>query len=138
MKDNYKRNQIVGAFSITVLIMVLLYAIYVICAPKAEANYGSANVEVFWTGTPCIEVMVATGQTQTVCGGYHNFYNHNAVPGITTGVDPIMGSATSISCTFFLNGYVEYFDYAERGDGTDVNCLRAIVRKDRWTGLYAA
>lgn len=101
--------------------------------PVANASNGSTRVEVFWLGTPCIDVMHITGLRQTICGGYEVFYNNESYPGITTGVDPIMGNASSILCKVYVNGEFQFSDFASNGDGTDVNCFVDIYSKN---GMY--
>lgn len=132
----YKVKQCVGAFIIVCLIMFGLYACHLIAsAPYSYAKGEMARVEVFWTGAPCIDVVQATGYRQTVCGGTANFFGMTYA-GESIGVDPIMGDATSISCTFYLDGRIEYFDLAVRGDGTDVNCILDISYKIPQNGRF--
>lgn len=103
-------------------------------AAKADsADY--ARVEVYWAGTPCIDILQATGVRQTVCGGSATFTAVTG-PGRTIGIDPIMGAASSISCLFYLNGTLDYVDLAYAGDGTDVNCIRSLYIEPVQNGMY--
>lgn len=105
------------------------------CASARADTVGSARVEVFWTDTNCIRVIDATGKEFYPCGGSATFVSP-AISGTKTGVNPIMGSATTISCTFYLNGLIEYTDLAIRGDGTDVNCILQIYDRVPENGRY--
>ena len=132
----YKFKQCLSTFAIVVILVFGLWLLYAVAtAPMAKSDSGSARVEVVWTGAPCIDVVHATGRYQTICGGAWTFYGA-AESGYATGVDPIMGDATSISCTFYLDGYMEYYDLALRGDGTDVNCLRYVYDVAPKNGMY--
>ena len=54
-------------------------------------------------------------------GGWSEWLQY-AGPGQSVGVDPNMGANTWVSCTVYVNGRLDYADYASRGDGTDANC----------------
>lgn len=107
-----------------------------ILSGAAKADSSTARVEVYWTGANCIDIQHATGEVVTRCGGYASFVNPSTGPGWTTGVDPIMGAASQISCSFYLNGSLEYVDMAFAGDGTDVNCIREIIYVGPQNGMY--
>lgn len=103
-------------------------------AAKADsADY--VRVEVYWSGANCIDIQQATGLVQTICGGHETFTAISG-PGRTVGIDPIMGAASQISCSFYLNGSLEYVDMAFAGDGTDVNCIREIYVRGPQNGMY--
>lgn len=103
-------------------------------AAKADsADY--VRVEVYWSGTDCIGVYQATGERQIICGGHETFTAISG-PGRTVGIDPVMGQASQISCSFYLNGSLDYVDMAFAGDGTDVNCIRTIYIPAPQNGMY--
>ena len=112
------------AIGVGILTLALIIAVTILATPKARADF--ARVELYWTGTPCIEVVQATGWRQWVCN-YRATFTAYTGPGMTIGVDPIMGNANYIACAFWLNGDLEYRDSAFAGDGTDVNCILDIV-----------
>lgn len=118
----FLRLMAVGAL---VVFFILLVAY--VSTPKAKASW--AEVYVSWSGTHCIDLRQATGQIITRCGGYAAFQASTG-PGMTIGIDPIMGNASWIDCTFFLDGELEWTDSAYRGDGTDVNCILDIYSKN--------
>jgi hypothetical protein len=100
-----------------------------ILAPPANASGAFVRTEVTWTGAACIDVTLSdTSSTYTytkgVCSGSYVLTESNVWPGDWIGVDPIMGSASYIECTMWIDGYLAWQDDAARGDGTDVNCLR--------------
>lgn len=122
----FLRFMAVGA----IIAFLILLAAYVF-TPKAKASY--AEVYVTWGGAHCIDMRQATGEIITRCGGSASF-DGTTGPGRTIGIDPIMGNADWIDCSFFLDGELEWTDSAYRGDGTDVNCILDIYSKNgRWT-----
>lgn len=110
------------------LMMVLGAVVAASFIGMGRAAAGTATVKVYWTGATCIDVQHVYGNIQTVCGGFARFDNPDTGPGYITGVDPIMGLADQISCEFYLNGIMQWSDWAAAGDGTDVNCIREIYR----------
>ena len=100
---------------------------------QAYSGYAYAHTVVTWGGTNCIEHSGASNGNPYVLGyGHTCMYSHAAAwdearsSGQLIGVDPIMGNADWISCTITVDGRFSYSDYASRGDGTDVNCLRTV------------
>jgi hypothetical protein len=85
---------------------------------------------VKWSGTNCITVRTATGERE-VCDSVQEprseaIVEHGKKPGDLVGVDPIMGTASWISCEMYLNGSQSMTDYATAGDGTDVTCQNTL------------
>lgn len=105
-------------------------------APAVPAQAAGADVTtlVRWQGSQCLAVTQADSYnntyTHTVCDphdyvfGSYSLTEHNVWSGDTIGIDPIMGAATYIECTMWVNGVFEYFDKAVAGDGHDATCLR--------------
>ena len=99
-------------------------------APDAEAVSTAVTI-VNWGGTGCIETqgpmirnpyLLSVPTTQ--CSPIGSLVWTEMRPaGAWIGVDPIMGNADWISCSVD-DGWNVYTDYAQRGDGTDVSCLR--------------
>ena len=97
-------------------------------APSANAYSGGfyyATTTVEWGGAPCIDVNEAYGASETYCGyGGRWQLDQRVYSGQDFGLDPVMGSADWISCQVYVDTRLVWSDYASRGDGTDVNCLR--------------
>ena len=74
-------------------------------------------------GSPCVGVgpYDVTFCPGDYAGGWSEWLQY-AGPGQSVGVDPNMGANTWVSCTVYVNGRLDYADYASRGDGTDANC----------------
>ena len=95
-------------------------------APSANA-YGLyyTTTEVQWGGTNCIQENQAYGYSDYLCGFGNSWHRDERVAsGQDFGLDPVMGSASWISCQVYVDTQLVYSDYATVGDGTDVNCLR--------------
>lgn len=120
------RNGWLKAIFIAVLAIAVVLAGYILGGATAKAETAFARVEVYWQGAYCIDVVMVTGRVDRPCGG-HETYTTYVNPGDDTGIDPIMGEASRISCSFYLNGSLEYYDEAYAGDGTDVRCIRNIT-----------
>jgi hypothetical protein len=117
----------------------LLAAFVVLGAPVMPASPASADsglpaiTHVYWTGAPCIDVVVAARfdptqvEGRTVCEGTWRLSESNIWPGDAFGVDPIMGAADFIECAIFRGGERVWYDSAVAGDATDVTCLRRAV-----------
>lgn len=105
-------------------------ALSTITAPPAAA-WSTATTTVTFGGTGCIEAVGAARRSAYVLSvpTWHCSANgvltwdEYAPAGAHIGVDPIMGDADWIACTI-NDGWRTYSDFARRGDGTDVNCLR--------------
>lgn len=98
-------------------------------APAHATTYQIESV-VYWTGPSCIPVVsprYPDGRTTsmiTACGGYSDAH-YLAFDGEYFGADPQPNDATTtLGCTVYVNGVVNYSDYAPSGDKHDVNCLR--------------
>jgi hypothetical protein len=95
-------------------------------APPVGATYLTTIV---WNGTQCIEAVVPNFTEmlrQTFCSPDEGVqFHHTAAPGQLVGADPIMGAATSMSCSVitYTPGPDLIRSTAVAGDGTDVNCL---------------
>ena len=78
-----------------------------------------------WGGSYCITVNKAYGAWEEFCGYGQSWHlDEHVFTGQDFGMDPIMGNADWISCQVYLNTQLVYSDFATRGDGADVNCLR--------------
>lgn len=120
-----------------VVIGGILASIFLANPPTAKSDMlGTSRVTVFWTGSACIDILGIYGENYVKCGGYAQFINTSTYVGTSTGVDPIMGTADTLSCNFYLNGSLVYTDFAIAGDGTDVNCLREITGSNVVDGSY--
>ena len=110
-----------------------------VAAPaQAHSGYGYsyARTVVTWGGTALHRALrrVERQSLRAVLGYGHTCmpYSHAAAwdeyrsSSQLIGVDPIMGNADWISCTITVDGRYSYSDYASRGDGTYVNCLRTV------------
>lgn len=118
---------------------VLVAALFWAAPAKAYINQVSASTLVEWQGSSCVQ---ATGgsvgnpyvlgtpsytcQPGPVSAARWARWDEIRVSGQYVGIDPIMGDNNWIKCTLFINGAVEVSDYAARGDGTDVTCLRTV------------
>lgn len=102
-------------------------------AAPAQALTGSVVVrtDVAWYGVECLSYRFADRY-----GALHDAVECNpahqasltevAFPGDLVGLDPVMGANLQVACQVYVNGQQKYADYAENGDGTDVNCLRRV------------
>jgi len=86
-----------------------------------------------WSGTDCIDIRRANQSnptevvTEPVCtytGQW--FFPEKRTTGQLYGADPIMGSATEITCNVKVDGVLVASEYAAAGDGHDANCLRVM------------
>jgi hypothetical protein len=50
-----------------------------------------------------------------------------ATLGQYVGADPVMGPASSVSCSLMIDGRLDNADSAVAHDGHDANCLRVLV-----------
>jgi hypothetical protein len=116
-----RKGLIAGAIGAAALAAVSL-------APSASANaYGGyyTTTQVQWGGSSCIAVNEAYGYSDYLCGYGQSWRRDEVVySGQDFGLDPVMGSASWISCQVYVDTQLVYSDYATVGDGTDVNCLR--------------
>src|SRR4051812_5436351 len=92
-------------------------------AAPAHADH-FVRTEVSWTGAPCIEVYVSNVTATTfvprvACGGSYVYTEGNVWYGDQIGVDPVMGSASYIECTMWIDGVMSWSDAAVAGDGSD-------------------
>lgn len=109
-----------------------------IASPNADAYATVRGVtEVRWSGSDCVQVYGASinnpyliGSPVWQCaggGGVHAAtWTEYRGSGQVIGVDPEMGSNAWISCTLWVNGVVEFSDYATAGNGHQVSCLRYV------------
>lgn len=101
-------------------------------APTAGASYHSITSVVYWTGVNCITVLSPqypgghrTG-LDTICGG-NSTVTYGAVSGVYIGADPMAFDQTrTLGCQVFIDGVLDYGDYATDGDHHDVSCLRTL------------
>lgn len=110
-------------------------AIPLAAPPEAGAITMSYTLrtDIHWGGTLCIEVESATmgdeyrsTSVDTICSpaGSRDFIQSRVKVGMVFGANPIMGNASWISCQVYRGDVQILADYAQAGDGTDVNCLR--------------
>lgn len=92
----------------------------------ANASVSFVRTEVYWEGAFCIDVTLSNGVTKAVCNpnGHYTYTEGNVWPGDAIGADPIMGSASWLGCTMYVDGVVAWRSAAYAGDGYDANCLR--------------
>lgn len=107
-------------------------------APRAGAYqtvYAVTRVE--WAGSPCVQVYGASVGNPYLIGSPVWQCDSNGSPhwaewtesrasGQVVGIDPEMGNNSWIKCTLWINGRVEYVDYATAGNGHQVSCLRYV------------
>ena len=102
--------------------------------PQAQAGGHMVTASVSWVGPRCIDA------TQPVAGNYYQLMtgpicsgsreltvSTGANSGQWVGLDPIIGSASSVACFLIIDGRIDYSDYAAAGDGHDCNCLRILL-----------
>lgn len=123
---NIKR---IAAAAIFVVAAVIFVA-GVLSAP-AQASASFVRTVVYWEDSYCIDVVISDKfstytYTKSVCNSIHEYTltESNVWPGDWIGMDPIMGSASWIGCTMWIDGVVSWRSAAYAGDGYDVNCLR--------------
>lgn len=112
-----------------------IVAANIIHAPLARADVHSIRSLVVWTGPRlCLAVAAPTEADRyhvavyTLCSslGVSDVY-YNAIPGQYVGADPIIQGQYSVGCSLYVDGALNYADFAAEGDGTDVNCLRVLT-----------
>lgn len=121
------------------ILATLLAALFWAAPADAYVNQVSASTLVEWQGSPCVQATGPSVGNPYVLGtpsytcqpgpsGAPRWarWDELRVSGQYVGVDPIMGDNNWIKCTLFINGAVEVSDYATRGDGTNVTCLRTV------------
>lgn len=100
-------------------------------AIPANASTHSITSIVSWRGANCIQdespqinnlYLTSVG---TICGG-SSTASYTAGSGAWVGSNPIMGAASYISCQLWVDGHLEWSDFANAGDGHDANCLRIL------------
>jgi len=102
--------------------------------PRADASVHQSVTVVRWGGVDCMWMRSPTygnywdTTTDHVCSQYHEITVHTpVVSGQYVGVDPyITAGITWAGCVVIMDGQVEFADYSEAGDGSDVNCLRVV------------
>ena len=104
----------------------------VVSAAPAQAQLGAwITSTVTWTGKNCIDVNYPHLDNRyyldrgTICGGVTRVTYWAAV-GQYVGADPIMGPASSVSCSLQIDGWQDNADSAVAHDGHDANCLRQL------------
>ena len=102
-------------------------------AAPAQAQMGAwITSTVTWTGKDCIGVNFPDLDNRdftdygTICGGVTRV-TYWATLGQYVGADPVMGPASSVSCSLMINGTLDNADSAVAHDGHDANCLRILV-----------
>jgi len=105
----------------------------ILAAPAANASYHEITSVVYWTGVDCITVrspQYPNGHRlgfDTVCGG-NSTVTYEAVSGEYVGADPMAFDQTrTVGCSVYVDGVLNYSDYAPDGDHHDVNCLRTLA-----------
>jgi hypothetical protein len=102
-------------------------------APQAHADpLHHIRSIVYWTGPPCITVTSPTypnghhTMNYVVCGGLSSA-EYSAYGGEFVGADPQGNDVTvTLGCQLFVDGRLDYSDFAPSGDHHDVNCLRIL------------
>jgi hypothetical protein len=98
-------------------------------APSANAcgSLHYVTTQVSWGGSNCIAVQ-EVWRPEVFCG-YGNSWELDERVGHYQdfGMDPTMGAADWISCNVYVDTQLVYSDFAVRGDGTDVNCIRYLT-----------
>lgn len=118
-------KEIVVSAIVAATLVAMLFGVNQLFAPKANAQDYFVSTTVRWGGTDCIAMQMGwSGDYRVVCGGVYTHTEGNVWAGDNMGFDPIMGAASWISCDMYINGVLSWSDYASRGDGSDVNCLR--------------
>lgn len=99
--------------------------------PTAFASGRYAYTLVTWSGTECIPIRSAgyntsnIVETNTVCQLDQQIgFGRNLKPGDIYGADPSMGDAFWVDCVVTIDGVEQVRNFARRGDGREVNCLR--------------
>ena len=104
---------------------------------------GLATVLVFavtrveWTGSPCIQVYGASQNNPYLVGApiyqcvapsapHWAEWVESRSSGQVVGIDPEMGSNTWVRCTLWINDAIAFMDFAEAGDGHQVNCIHVV------------
>jgi len=125
------------AFLIVASMVASLFCINQLFAGPANASqmYSVQSI-VYWTGAPCITVVSPLDPngyklgTGLICGGYSDA-QYFGYSGEFVGADPVAAnSTTTLGCKLYINGNLEYQDYAPAGDTHDVSCLRALQWED--------
>jgi hypothetical protein len=105
------------------IIAALTAATALTLAPTAHATTSTVRTEVYWTGTSCIDVRGGySGVTKDVCGSSYTLNETNVQSGDLVGVGPAKGNATSLTCTVYLNGNLDFSDTT--ADDGNANCVR--------------
>jgi hypothetical protein len=116
----------------------------VVHMPKAHASMHMIRSVVYWTGLNCMPVRspyypngTRVGVT-TICGGYSDV-SYPAIPGEWVGADPMPNdNTTTLGCKIYVDGYLDYSDYAPDGDLHNVNCLRILNTDYSLRGVQSA
>jgi len=100
-----------------------------VAAPANARSWHYTKTMVQWGGSSCINVQEANVYGYSTYCGFGNAWELNETPyvGQNLGLDPIMGNASWISCQVYVDGRLDYSDFASAGDGTDVNCTRSML-----------
>jgi hypothetical protein len=105
------------------IIAALTAATALTLAPTAHATTSTVRTEVYWTGTPCIDVTGGySGVTKNVCGSSYTLNETNVQSGDLVGLDSARGNTTSLTCTLYFNGNRDFSD-TTADDGV-ANCVR--------------
>jgi len=106
-----------------------------LAAPAQAYREVMTTTVVTWSGGDCIAYEstnvfnpYTTGYNSQCSAAHQLTWYRYASSGEMVGVNPIMGGNDWIACHIVVDGVTEWSDYAEAGDGTDVNCLREV----RW------
>lgn len=112
-------------------IVILVAVLTLVSPPPASAGDGYAYTLVTWSGTECIPIRSAGFNTsniveeKTVCQFDQQIgFGRYLKPGDVYGADPSMGGAAWVDCVVTIDGVERIHNFARRGDGREVNCLR--------------
>ena len=117
-----------------VAITAVLVGVALAAPASASPDPGGAWITstVTWTGKDCIGVNYPDLDNRfftdygTICGGVSRV-TYWASDGQYVGADPVMGPASSVSCSLMINATLDNADSAVAHDGHDANCLRILV-----------
>src|SRR4029077_341768 len=86
-------------------------------SPAQASGWHYTKTMVQWGGSSCINVQEANAYGYSTYCGYGNAWELNERPysGQSLGLDPIMGNASWIACQVYVDGRLDYADYASAG-----------------------
>lgn len=125
-------------FLILVSILATLMVWLFWAAPSSHAyREVFAVTRVEWAGSNCIQAYGASQGNPYLIGSpvwtcvapsapHWAEWAESRATGQIVGVDPEMGDNAWIKCTLYINGRVEYVDWATAGNGHQVSCLRYV------------